>query len=162
MKKIICILLSLCLLLSGCGHAEDHSVSFYYCRSPEDYQYFEADGVIRAEARDVTGHRSDLRYLVSLYLAGPLEERLQSPFPRTARLISVSIVEDTIQIQLSDQSKTMTDAEFSMACACLTLTCMGFLRCSQVTIISGDRTVSMNTDSILLSDDLLPQETTGG
>lgn len=162
MKRIICILLSLCLLLSGCGRAEDHSVSFYYCRSAEDYQYFESDGVIRGEGRDVTGHRSDLRYMINLYLAGPLEEGLQSPFPKTARLISVSIAEDTILIQLSDQDKTMTDAEFSLACACLTLTCMNLHSCAQVTITSGDRTVTMDESSILLSDDLLPQESTGG
>ncbi len=163
MKRITCVLLALCMtVLLGCGRAETNSVSFYYCRNAEEYQYFEEDGVIRAESRDITGHRSDLRYIVGLYLAGPLEEGLESPFSKSTRLVSVQKSGETIQIELSDQNQDLSDASFSLACACLTLTCMDAFSCTEVTVTSGERSVTMNENSIMLFDTLLPQEATGG
>lgn len=164
MKHISCVLLSIALLLSlaGCRSREENMVSFYYCRSLEDYQYFEEDGVIRAESRELTSHRNDLRYMLGLYLAGPLEAGLESPFSPKAKLLDVQKADNTIQIELSDQKNSLTDSEFSLACACLTLTCMSFSPCNEVTVISGERTITMNADSIMLFDTLPMQETSGG
>ncbi|MBQ7129476.1 MAG: hypothetical protein IJO21_00320 [Oscillospiraceae bacterium] len=163
MKQLLCLILAAgILLLSGCGGAETNSVSFFYCRSAEDYQYFEETGVIQPENRDITGHRGDIRYVVGLYLAGPLEEGLQSPFTRDTRLISVQEKDREILIQLSDETETLPDASFSLACACLSLTCMDVFSCQSVTISSGKRTITMNENNILLYDTLLPQEATGG
>lgn len=163
MKRILCVLLILSMAaFSGCGRRDANTVSFYYCRNPENYQYFEENGVIQAESREITGHRSDLRYVVGLYLAGPLEEELESPFSKTTRLVSAQKSGETIQIQLSDQDQSLSDASFSLACACLTLTCMNIFSCTEVTVTSGERTVTMNEGSIMLFDTLLPQEATGG
>ena len=163
MKKLICILLSLLLLpLWGCSSGENNEVPFYYCRSPESYQYFEEDSVIHSEARELLGHRQDLRYMVGLYLAGPLDEELISPFPKSIRLLSIEKEEDSLQIELSALDKSLSDSEFTLACACLTLTCLDFTQCTEVTITSGTRTVTMDSDTILLFDSLHQQETTGG
>lgn len=163
MKRFFCLILILSLTaLCGCSKPETNSVSFYYCRDPEFYQYFEEHGVIQPEIRDITGHRSDLRYVVGLYLAGPLEEELRSPFSKTARLVSVQKSGTSILIQLSDETQNLSDASFSLACACLTLTCMDAFSCNEVTVTSGERSVTMNENSIVLFDTLLPQEATGG
>ena len=164
MNRIIIIVLGCLSLLfpAGCSSAEPIGISFYYCREPDAYQFFQNDGVIRSEPRDITGHRNDLRYMVSLYLAGPMEESLVSPFRKTTKVISTEQSGSTISIELSDHSKDLTDSEFSLACACLTLTCMDFMDCESVTIISGERSMTMNSDNILLYDTLLSQENTGG
>lgn len=164
MKQLCCLILafSLCLALLGCGSDNSSNVLFYYCRSADEFQYFKEDGVIAPEKRDLTGHHNDLRYLVSLYLAGPLNEELITPFPKNTRLISVQVEENTVQIELSEQGSSLTDSAFSLACACLTLTCLDYTACTEVTIISGERTITMNSESIVLFDAPLPQESTGG
>jgi len=164
MRKILSFLLCtlFCCCLMGCTTADSNSVSFYYSRDPEQYQYFEEDSVIHSELRDLTGHRNDLRYMVGLYLAGPLEEGLITPFTKSTRLISVEKEDNEVFIELSDHANVLTDAEYSLSCAALTLTCMNFTHCDAVTIVSGERSVTMTADSILLFDTLPQQETTGG
>ncbi len=115
MKRLFSALLILMLLLSGCQSGGQDHAAFYYSRDPAQYQYFEQDGVIHSEARDLSGHRNDLRYMVGLYLAGPMEEGLIAPFTRTTRLLSVAQSGSTISIELSDHTVSMTDAEFSLA-----------------------------------------------
>ena len=164
MKRILAFFLAAAILFcfSGCKNQDPGSVTFYYSRSPEQYQYYAEDGAIRAEIRTLSGHRQDLQYLVGLYLAGPLDESLISPFPKSVRLLSVEQAGSAIHIELTDQSHIMLDSEFSLACACLTMTCTQFTGCDTVTVISGERTLTMNADSILFQDSLPQQETTGG
>lgn len=164
MKRSLALVLCavLIILMSGCQSDERSGVTFYYCRDPQSYQYFTADGVIQAEIRDLVGHTGDLKYMVGLYLAGSLEEGMAIPFNKSTKLLSVQEDDTSVLIELSDHTKVLTDSEFSLACAALSLTCMDFTGCSDITIISGDRSITMNADSIILSDILPQQETTGG
>lgn len=164
MKQCFSILLCIILIFSliGCTSQDSSSVTFYYCRDPEQYQYFESDSVISAEHRDLIGHTGDLKYMVGLYLAGPLGEGMTVPFSKSTKLLSVEQHGDTVQIELSDHTMVLTDSEFSLACAALSMTCMEFINCREVTISSGNRSITMHTDSIILSDTLPEEETTGG
>lgn len=163
MRSVILLgLLLSAIFLPGCSSAEPKGSSFYYCRKLSDYRYFEEQGVIRAESRDLTGHKNDLRYMVSLYLAGPMEEDLVSPFTNATMLISAELTDNKVYIELSGHNKILTDSEFSLACACMTLTCMDYTSCESVTVVSGGRSVTMDASSILLYDSLPLQETTGG
>ena len=163
MKKcILAFLAAIILLLAGCSSGQRDGTLFYYCRDPEQYRYFEEDGVIHPESRDLMNHRNDLRYMVSLYLAGPMEEGVASPFTKATKLISAELREDVVYIELSGHNKILTDSEFSLACACLTLTCMDYMPCQAVSITSGDRNITMDAQSILIYDILPQQETTGG
>ena len=164
MKRVFRYLLCLAMLflLTGCKSGDSNVITFYYCRDPELYQYFEEDSVIYAESRDLIGHRNDLQYMLGLYLAGPMEEGLVTPFTKSTRLLSVQKTEDTIVIELSDHSKSLSDAEYTLSCACLTLTCTQITSCEEVTVSSGSRTMTLNADNILLYDTLPLQETTGG
>ena len=158
--RILAFFASLLLILSGCGSTQREGTLFYYCRDPEQYRYFEEDGVIHPETRDLMNHRNDIRYMVSLYLAGPMEEGVVSPFTKATKLISAELRDDTIHIELSGHNNILTDPEFSLACACLTLSCMDYMPCNAVTIVSGDRSITMDAQSILLYDPLPQQETT--
>ena len=162
MRKFIALLLILStLFLWGCKSAEPNGVTFYYSRQPDQFQYFKEDGVISSEIRDLAGHRNDLRYMVGLYLAGPLEEGLALPFPKAVHLITVDQMNDRITVQLSGHTNILTDSEFALGCACLALTCMDFTTCNEVTVISDTRALTLSKDSILLYDSL-PQENNGG
>lgn len=164
MKRFLALLLTFALFLPllGCHSQDSGDTVFYYCRNTEDYRYFEENSVVCPEERDLTGHQNDLRYMVGLYLAGPLDEELHSPFSASTRLISVKMDGQSVFIELSDQTGVLNEPEFTLACACLTLSCMRFISCTDVTITSAERSITMNEDSIVLFDSLPMQETTGG
>ena len=53
MKRILWVMIFVFLLisLSACQPSDPDGVTFYYCRDPQQYQYFQDDGVICAESR---------------------------------------------------------------------------------------------------------------
>ena len=154
MRRTLCILLCFLLLLTaaGCRNSSTGTLSFYYCRN--DFTYGSESGVIAAEKRDASGHENELSYLLSLYLVGPLDEALYSPFPSQTRLISAEVIDKTAVITLSELPESMTEPEITLAFGCLTLTCQDITGAEQVTITSGGRTVTMDRDSLLLYDDV--------
>ena len=152
MKKALTLLLIFSLLLSGCqfwGESIKDPVTFYYVRS--DYEYFSTDGVIASEPREASGHRNDLPYLLAMYMMGPAEDDLQSPLPDGVALLKTDKTEDEILIQIADHD-AITDASFTLSCACLALTCFDVSDVSAVTITSGERTITMHRDTIYLFD----------
>lgn len=155
MKRLVCTILIISLMLTLCAcdffnAGLKEPVTFYYQRT--DYQYGVESGVIASEEREASGHTGDLSFLITLYLAGPLDEELVSPFPRNTQLLSVQKNQDTIRVELSDIGDRITDSQYSLACGCLTLTCLNLTESTNVTIISGERTITMNQKSLLLFD----------
>ena len=153
MKHLLCLILLFCLLLSGCSgySAANDSVSFYYVRT--EYRE-DMTTLIAPEKRDAAGHTSDLSYLLALYLIGPSTEELTSPIPRDTELLSVSQQDDAIAIRLSDTEKTMTDPQFALSCACLSMTCLDLTDAQTITITSGTRSITMTRDNFALIDTL--------
>ena len=153
MKRRIVLAFLLCLILTGCGQLGERikePVTFYYLRA--EYQYSTEFGVIGSEEREASGHRDNLSYLLALYLIGPSGEELVSPIPRGIRFLSVEQVDRMITLNLSDTSAVLTDAEYSLACACLTLTCLDLIGTDAVTINSGARSVTMTRENLILYD----------
>lgn len=153
MKRTICLILIFSMLLSGCtlftGRIKE-PVEFYYVRA--EYPYASEESIIGSEEREASGHRDNLSYLLALYLIGPSDDELVSPIPKGTRIYSVEQREDGVFLNLSDTAATLTDSGFSIACACLSLTCMGLTGQESVTITSGDRTVTMTSDTLMLYD----------
>lgn len=148
MKKFVSILL-VCLLLTGCGSRIKEPVTFYYIRTSyqEDMQ-----NIIATEQREASGHRQDLTYLMALYFMGPASDDLTSPIPRGVSLLHVGIESGVITLELSDTENSMTDSQFSLACACLSLTCFDMTLADSVTVQSGNRSVTMTADNLVLLD----------
>ena len=154
MKRTLCLVLALCLILPGCAVSKERlrePVTFYYPR--RQYQYGAEDGVISSEQREAAGHRDDLSYLLALYLIGPSDEALVSPLPWGTRILKTTQNGTTVTLKLSDTTPAMTDTEFSLACACLTLTCLSVTDAQAVKITSGSRSVTMSRDNLTLFDD---------
>lgn len=129
------------------------TVNFYYVRS--DFAYGSPNGVIGAEAREVGGHEGELNYLLALYLGGPMNSNLVSAFPpRTPpRILSVKTKGNALHIVLSDVSAVMSEGEFTLACACLTKTCLELTNVQAVEIVSGDRSVRMTAANLVFYDE---------
>lgn len=156
--RILTVLLLLFCLLGGCSlsGASGSEVSFYYSR--KDFSYGSQDAVVVAEQRDISGHEGDMKYILSLYLMGPLDEELTGIFPVTARIVGVKQDGTTLRIHLTPIAKALSEVEFSLACSCMTMTCMELTDCSQVCIICGDKTVTLSSADLLLFDDPIPTE----
>ena len=152
MKRILVLLLIVIFLfsVSGCTNSFSELSNFYYCSV--DYQFGEDMPVVQSESRDISNHEGELSYLISLYLAGPSNKKLESLFPKNTKLVSVQTGERNVTIELSYLGKQLSDSEFVLACACLTLTTMDFTDAEEVTIISGEKTLTMEKDDLMLYD----------
>lgn len=173
MKRLICGVLLIGILLSfnGCQLPEktsEDTVTFYYLR--EEYlreeisqgeitDYGENDSVIGDEKRDVQGYTGNLEYLLLLYLRGPADAALASPFPDGMKLVEAELEGDTLRIVLGPSWGSLNNLEKALACACLTMTCLDLTDAVQVQIIteedlaSGEKPIVMDQSSFLLLDD---------
>jgi len=150
-RKILCLILSLSILLSGCGFFGERikePVTFYYLCG--NYQE-DLCCVIVSEEREASGHLGDLSYLLALYLMGPTNDEYVSPLPAGTRITS-QIDAGHILLELPDTSHALSDIEFSLACACLTLTCLEITNAEDVTVLSGDRIKTMSRNTLTLHD----------
>lgn len=153
MKRCGMLILAISLFFSGCGFFTEHikePVTFYYLKS--EIQYFSNEPVIASEEREASGHRHDLSYLMALYLMGPTEEELVSPIPRGTRIFKALQTEEGISLHISDTAATMDDISFSLACTCLSLTCLELTDAPAVTITSGERVITMSRETLTLYD----------
>ena len=157
MRKIIALMLAAVLLLglTGCLQATD-TAAFYYARYEDSYLYGMDNAVIAGEFRDITGHRGDLKYLLTLYFHGPTMEYLRSPFPSGLVLRSVEQDGSNLHVELSASLTMLTGTDLTLACACLAQTCFSLTEAETVTIASeglGFVSMTLTRDSLLLADD---------
>ena len=148
MKRLISIFLAV-LLLSGCTEQLKEPVSFYYIRSGYEE---DMSNIVGVERREASGHRGDLSYLMALYFMGPADEELLAPLPGNTNMLSVALNGSQVVLQLSDTADSVSDAQFTVACACLTLTCLELTGAETVTIISGTRSATLDEERLLLRD----------
>ena len=153
MKRIIVILLIAAMLLSGCSlfsSGKRQPVLFYY--QPVNFRLGQSNGAIAAEERDGTGHITDIDYLLRLYLTGPLTENLISPFPADVQLTSVRTGQNKVTVNLTGDPSSLSATQKTLACACLTLTCLELTEEESVMIFWGDEIILMDRSVLTLFD----------
>ena len=162
MNRVICLILTVLLLSSLCGCHFGKSadllepVEFCYPRRSDAFIYSADDGVLGTEMREASGHKDDLNYLLSMYLRGPQDNNLRSPFPDGCKLEEVRHGGNTVCLVLSAEFAALENVELTLACASLTKTCLGLTDASRIRIdaVSETKTVSITMDakSLLLAD----------
>lgn len=160
MKRFFVFIILAAMLLGGCGSQGQQMkepVTFYYLR--DQYRYGNSQSIMDGEEREVSGHRGDLRYLMALYLLGPSSEELRCPLPLGTRILSAEQEDGRITLTLSEVPASMTDTTFSLACACLSRTCLSLTEADSVTVISGSRSITMDANNLVLTDNLQNSET---
>lgn len=161
MKRIcsLILILSLALALGACTQNSsdfDQPVSFYYLQS--SMTHGSADSVIAAELREGSIYGSETYAFLEAYLLGPETPALTSPFPSGTTLIYADIYYDTLYITLDDSFAQLTGIDMTLACACITKTCLEFTDVLTVQIraenelLDGRQYISMDADSLLLLD----------
>lgn len=160
MKRIVaCILLAVISLnFTGCvsiSEDQEDTTTLYYIRS--EYQYHNADNVIVGEDRTLAP-KTEIRQLLDLYLAGPVDDSLVSPIPKGIEVVDIREYSGLLELTLSD-TEALTDAQFSLACVCLGKTMMEDPDIIQVTVISGERNMTVDRNNFLLTDEVGTSET---
>ena len=161
MKRIICIclLLSILLLASACDAVKNNlqsTVTYYYRTTETDYST--SSGMITAEVREIKGHADDYSKLIEQYLNGPKSYDCISPFPAGTALEEFNIDSNAVQLVLSPHMTTLSGAELTFACACITKTVIGLTGVRSVQIsttsgtLNGSDSITMTEDSFLLWD----------
>lgn len=168
MKRIICLLLVVLVLLSGCSFALDNikePVDFYYlrtCSKPDDYKTYFTEGAIIPETREASGHTQDLYYLLSMYLRGPLDSQLRSPFPSGCSVLDIRQDGQKLSVSLSSIAAILEDFDLTLANACLAKTCMALADVDSVYIefLRNDGVILFSTtitsDTLVLEEEPLP------
>lgn len=169
MKKTMALWLALALVLGGCSGASGSlrvPLTFYYPRAEVDFS--QGSSYIVAEMREGDGIGSDPIDILALYLRGPSNtEAFSSPFPEGTRPESFVLEDDVAQITLSAEFATCSGLELTVACACLTKTCLALTQAQLVRIrcagaLIGDAEyVEMDERSILLFDDVQAEQNNG-
>ena len=154
-KRILCFVFVL-LLLNGCARPLGASdASFYYPK--KEYSYNDPDGVIGKEVRSNGGISSSAR-LLDLYLKGPLDEKLNNPFPEDITTVSFYTLGDTVYITLSDSMAALSGASLILASSCIGRTAMELAGVSNAQIqcenllLDGKSFIVINENTVFYSD----------
>lgn len=161
MRRFFLLLTIGVLILTGCGTSKNkkpETVTFYYLE--KEFDFHGHSSILAPEVRDISDHRQDLGYLLSLYQVGPAEENHRSPLPAGTRIHCQAPMDNALALELSESARTMTDADFSLAAACLSQTCFAAMDTESVTVINGERRITMQRDSLLLVDELTQKTAT--
>lgn len=162
MRKV-CAVFALAILmlgLTGCSSSADsrETIQFYYVRN--SYEYGAADGVIAAEAREITDNRNDPKYLLSLYFQGPQDQSLRLPFPPSVILTNVQVSERTIIVTLNADVVKLNELDLNIAYACLAKTCVCAANVDTVIIESRVTDGSFHISKTITADQLMAEPST--
>lgn len=159
MKRILALCLLAVLCLSGCLRSEEpgNTVTFYYQRT--ETAYGSSDGVIASEQRVITAANTDLHYLLSLYMNGPVDESLTLPLPGGTRLTDIRTEDGLLTLVFSSELSGLENMDLSISCACISYTCFSLTDAERVRIEAPAAnygtpvSFTASRDSFLLYDD---------
>lgn len=152
MKRITVFFLVILLLLtvSACDSSSSsnaNTVKFYYCS--QNMEYHSKSGSMVIEKFNAGSRLSDLTYLLTQYLDGPQEDNYISPFPEGTAISQVSLQDNVVHATLTNELASLTGADLTLACACLTLTILDITKAESV-VISAESAMLNNADYITM------------
>ena len=165
-KRILCSVFAfLMFILCSCSHAviANEPVTFYYPwadllsvmkQNPDCNS-------IGSEDRDISGDRSSLSYVLSLYFLGPQDAALISPFPDGTSTISTQLNGSTLTLTLTPTFAQLKGIDRTIACTCLAKTCFDMTGVDIIVIEAAMADplnavhISITRDNYLLTDTTL-------
>ena len=160
MRKVLLILLVLSLLLCGCTNPDygfKKPLKFYYPLINPDYGM--GSSYIQPEIREGATISGGLKDILNLYLKGPKDLTTYSyPFQYNTQVHAISRDTTTLDITLTRGFATYTGLPLTIACACITMTCLELTDVKTVrirafdTTLDGAQYIEMNAETLLLID----------
>lgn len=158
MKRLIALLL--CLCLTGCGKATPRDpATFYY---PRTETFFSGDdGVFAPESRNISGLRGDLDALLALYCAGPVTDGLENPLPTGAILRSWALEGKKLTLDFDPELGQLSGVDLTIAAGCLARTFLPMTGAETLVLtaggelLGGQTTMRLTAGDISLRDDSL-------
>ena len=151
------LILHFIVILSGCAikdsKSKDDQMQFYYLQ--RETEYSTENGVISSESRQAGSYKDS--FILSMYLQGPTEQNLVSPFPKGVSLISVSQNGTMLELTLSSEFTSLQGYSLTLAYACIAHTAASVFGSESVHIFAeGEDTVIdtiIDKSMFLLTDD---------
>ena len=159
MKRWLALILVIILCFSGCAleaGTNNNAVDFYYLRTHSGtYDSFFSAGAIGSETRFIPAHQQDLNYMLSLYLQGPSNPELESPFPVGCKVLELHEGDSQLTLVLNPIIAAKNDMDLTIACACLAKTCMAMTGATTIQVESHDQDGKILFTRIFTKDNLL-------
>jgi len=97
-------------------------------------------------------HRLDnISRLLAFYFSGPLDPGLTSPFPAGCKVLAVHQDEGQLTVSVNPILAAQSELDITVACACLAMTCFEIIEAEQITVVCGDRSVTIRKDNLLMN-----------
>lgn len=162
MKKLICIILCICLAapLCACGEPELRSPgTFYYYRAETEFSG--TDGVLAPEAHELHGIENDLTAILALYCEGPDSAYLENPLPSGCAAPRFTLEENVLTLHFEQDFAALTGVELTVAAGCLARTFLPLTGAEQLiltadgTLLGGETAMALTLSDLGLRDDSL-------
>lgn len=161
MRKLLCLLLVICSLLSiaGCSQTDsvpENLIKVYY--KTEKPAYGTEDGLIAATYMDAEGYEGNYIKLLDQYLRSAPGDGFAATFPSGVSLVSFQLEALTAKVVLNSYIAHYSGMDLTIALTCLTRTIMSLTGCQEViisasgTLLNGESFITLNQDSFLLID----------
>ena len=155
MKKALAMLLIRAMLLAGAGCSRKSTppqqpIHFYY--PVWNVVYDGQTELIQLEVRDSAEYLDDVESLLNIYLQGPVDEALRSPFPKKVTVSRYSATTNTAIVELSSNFASLSGIDLTLACACIASTLFDLTQLERVQISATDAQLD-GMDSITLERD---------
>ena len=161
-KRLTAVLILLALLIglmAGCAFiaSTKDPLMLYYRRAEIA---FEENGLIGSENADFSLERS-AEPLADRYFDGPRKDGLVSPFPKGTELVSASVSNGVLSLELTDAFANLSGVDLSLALSCISMTFSQLEGVEAVKLstehlpIGGQAQIRLDRDQILLEDNSL-------
>ena len=155
-KKLTIVLLVSILLLTGCQKPKcnTETTDFYYVR--DEYIYTGEKSLLSVEKRNVSG---DISEILNIYLRGPENRKLISPFPDDVYIKSLEIENRCLKVDLGQNFASLSGIDVIVACSALINTCLGLCDFDTIYItadgafIDGKSYLEFDKDDIIMTDE---------
>ena len=156
-----CILLLLCLLLlTGCSTDREEMVRpvrFYYgYRNAQSGDYGAESGALGWELRDLGAELMSMQEVLQLYLQGPEDTQLRTPFPKGLLVEQVAVEDAVLVVSFDGDLQSLTGVDRTLAAACLVQTMTQFSGIDAVSVTCEGEPIwtdLQSSDRYLLLDD---------
>lgn len=165
MKRRLCLLLALLLLLPGCRREEPARTAYALYFQEADLTYSAGESPFRTETVYLYDAETDsaprlAEALISELLKGPADETLKSTLPAGTTLLSLEIEGDRARVDLSPSYESLSGVALTLADSAIAVTLSQVPEVSSVQITVRGRELAYREQPVLNLRDILltPEE----